>query len=316
MNYKITEKLFEKNGITDNKHILNTSEITVDESVLNEIEKGGVTLERLNELNKSGLDIYKYQTQITIHGLFPELGVNYLYGYKLLFQNKNKSIGVKWMAIDAAKKERIYSALSYYGWGCVKNSTSWYVYKMKAVTNKEQAAEWAAKFHNETKNLNTNLFFGNAGIYMAKSMFGVYVVSEININGIYEKNVTQVIEQVAGKRISEIETEIERIKLEREEKRKIEHEEFEKEREMQEEKERQMAAELLANGIPEGYKFYESLDIVDGLETAYVYAFYHNDKAEWRFNKYTKRPRQIKFRKNGIETYAKTLRNIYAKLPN
>lgn len=77
-----------------------------------------------------------------------------------------------------------------------------------------------------------------------------------------------------------------------------------------------MAAELLANGIPEGYKFYESLDIVDGLETAYVYAFYHNDKAEWRFNKYTKRPRQIKFRKNGIETYAKTLRNIYAKLPN
>ena len=75
MNYKITEKLFEKNGITDNKHILNTSEITVDESVLNEIEKGGVTLERLNELNKSGLDIYKYQTQITIHGLFPELGV-------------------------------------------------------------------------------------------------------------------------------------------------------------------------------------------------------------------------------------------------
>ena len=123
---KDIELLLEKNGKTDSKHILNTCpNKTISDEILNEIENVGVTFERMTELSKK-IDIFRYRTQITIHGIFSELQNNRIGSYKNLFQNKNKSIGVKWDAIDKEKKSFIYEKLWYFNFQTFHNSTEHY----------------------------------------------------------------------------------------------------------------------------------------------------------------------------------------------
>jgi hypothetical protein len=69
------------------------------------LEKG-VTLEALEDI---GAPVFRYATQITIHGLLPDYSPP-PFGYRFLTKNKNGSIGVKFGGIDAAKKERLYRA--------------------------------------------------------------------------------------------------------------------------------------------------------------------------------------------------------------
>lgn len=71
---KVIESLFET-GVYDSKNILNKSDKVISQSVLENIESEGITSEILDTL---GVPVFKYKTQITIHGLFPELMVNYL----------------------------------------------------------------------------------------------------------------------------------------------------------------------------------------------------------------------------------------------
>ena len=71
--------------IYDSKNITNKGTNNTKKDALNEIETKGVTLEFLNELKAP---VFKYRTQITIHGLFPELTNNYLGGYKTCFKIK------------------------------------------------------------------------------------------------------------------------------------------------------------------------------------------------------------------------------------
>lgn len=201
------EKFWKSSGITDSKHILNTSTKQVEQIVLNEIEQSGVTVERLQELEKSGLHIYMYETQITIHGLFPELCNNYLSGYKILFQNKNKSIGVKWQGIDNAKKKYIYSLCEFAGWHTYHNSNDWLIYRQKLCKTITEANEQANELKRELNGLDTSLFYGYASIEARKDIWGrIWAVAEVCINGIYESNVNTVIEQVTGKKIAELET--------------------------------------------------------------------------------------------------------------
>lgn len=204
-NLSIIEKLFSAEGITDSKHILNTSNKEVERTILDKIENEGVTIEQLNEFQKSGLHIYMYQTQITIHGLFPQLYNNYLSNYKTLFQNKNKSIGVKWNGIDNEKKRLIYKKLSYFGWNIRHTSNEWFVFKQKRVKDKAEALEFAEKFKNDIEKIDTTIFYGFKQVYYAKGMFGLYVIAEVGINGILEANINKLIEQATNKSIAEVE---------------------------------------------------------------------------------------------------------------
>lgn len=196
-NIKNNETLFSYKGKSDSKHILNTCNKVVSRDILDKIESG-ITLEDLDEIKQSGLDIYKYYTQITIHGLFPELEVNYFGGYKSLFQNKNKSIGVRWSAIDYKKRVRIYSDLERYGFSVVQNSTEHSAYQKKYVTTPKELNDCANKYNEIAKRIDKSLFYGYVNIYAARTMFGVACVLEIGINAIYEKNVETLIEQITG----------------------------------------------------------------------------------------------------------------------
>lgn len=199
------ESVWSCSGLSDNKHILNTSAKAVDQVVLNEIEANGVTLERLNEFSKSGLHIYKYSTQITIHGQFPELLNNYLCGYKTLFQNKNLSIGVKWQGIDANKKQRIYNLAKYSGFYTHHTSSEWLIYKQKLCKTIPEAIEKANELKNEISKLDTSLFYGFADVEVKRDIWGrIFAVCEICINGILEVNVIPVIEQITNKTLDEL----------------------------------------------------------------------------------------------------------------
>lgn len=220
------EKLWSADGLTDSKHILNTSNKVVEQAILDEIEQRGVTLERLNEFNKNGLNIYMYFTQITIHGIFPELCNNYLSGYKTLFQNKNLSIGVKWQGIDNDKKRHIYSLCQYTGWHIQHNSSEWSIFKQKRCANKEDAINKAVEYKQELSNLDTSLFYGFADVAVKKDVWGcIWAVAEVSVNGILEGNVNKVIEQITGKSVKELE----QMKSEKEAERAAEQVEREKE---------------------------------------------------------------------------------------
>jgi hypothetical protein len=81
----------------------------VSESVANitaaEIEQG-VSLERLETI---GVPVLRYSTQVTIHGILPDFeeGARQA-GYKSVVKNGNGSVGIKYGAIDAEKKRRLY----------------------------------------------------------------------------------------------------------------------------------------------------------------------------------------------------------------
>jgi len=51
----------------DKKHKLNTSHKVLSMDLINKIEREGITTEMLDDLDQP---IYKYSTQITVHGIF------------------------------------------------------------------------------------------------------------------------------------------------------------------------------------------------------------------------------------------------------
>lgn len=67
----------------------------------------GITIE---ELESIGVPVYRYQTQVTIHGTLPGLTKERVAGYKCLIQNGNGTVGVRYVAIDAEKKRLIDKA--------------------------------------------------------------------------------------------------------------------------------------------------------------------------------------------------------------
>ncbi len=109
---KLTE-VFAQFGIhTDEKsrRILNTSQAVANVTA-SEIEDG-ISLERLETI---GVPVYRYATQITLHGVLPGFSREARpAGFKSVFRNANGTIGVKYVAIDGAKKATIADA-SHYG---------------------------------------------------------------------------------------------------------------------------------------------------------------------------------------------------------
>lgn len=222
MSYKKTEELFSREYLCDKKHKLNTSPKNIPESILNEIERDGLTLERIEELTKKGFDIYKYSTQITLHGVCEELERSgRLGGYKCLALNKNKSIGIKWIAVDRAKKSRIINMLAECGWDAENNSTSYHPTRIKRVNDAAEAMTVASEWKADIERIDHTLFYGTSDIYLARSVWGgVYVICNLIVNGIKESNVDRLIEQATGKSIAEIES----IRAARLEKEKAERE--------------------------------------------------------------------------------------------
>ena len=291
---KQLEKFFDIETQYDKKHKLNTCNKKVPSEYLTSIEKG-CSLERLEEMMHKKFDVFKYKTQITIHGLFPELSTNRVGGYVNLTQNKNKSIGVRYTAIDHEKKTRLYNLLSKISdWHITENSCQYYINKMEAlpsdcINNREKILEIVRKYEAEAKQIDKSLFVGNVSCYIARGLCRNYMCLDANICCFYEKNFYKLFENLSGMTWEEGQKKYETIKAE--EKRK--HDEFEtrwkkereerKAKEAEEEKKREEIINKFVseNPAPEGYSKHENYQPQAGDNVCRLYFDKYEKKLMW-----------------------------------
>ena len=154
----------------------------------------GITLEQLGGLN---VPVFRYQTQITIHGGFPGLdqGSILVCGYKSLIINKNGSLGVKYRAIDAAKKRLLAKCVSL-------GDTPYSVYQdsqgyaLESMTECTQEA--LERLQALSKAFPDNLIVGRKQLYKASTLYGTYLVLSIQIDAIPQSGLWELISHVTG----------------------------------------------------------------------------------------------------------------------
>lgn len=293
---KNLETFFETSNF-DSKNITNKGTQVIPQTALDKIEREGATLEFLQELKAP---VFKYRTQITIHGIFAELKNNYLGGYKSIFQNKNLSIGVKWNAVDYSKKKVIYETIKRYckNWTISKNSNEYFIYKTsKTFYNKEEYKTLLESTKADLQHIDNKLFFGNCGVYLSKHLYGGYfLVTYVNIGGILQDNVNKCIENICQADMETINLKFaqeDKERAEREAQRKLEYN-----REVEERKAKQApimdaAREILREA---GYTLKEKTAI--NTESIFIKISTDVDTGRFSFTayKYFKEPRQKKFR--------------------
>lgn len=286
----------------DRKNIINKSDKIINDSDLNILESQGATYELLNEL---GVPVFKYKTQITIHGKFPDLQQTHHFGYKNIFQNKNLSIGVKYTAIDRLKKRKIFNVLNQlYGWSITNNSTEYSICKCsERFTTKSEYINLLPAFKKECENINQKLFFGTCDVYLQPSYFCYYLVLRLNIGSIAENNVDDLILNITGKSFEENNKLIEEKRIAYE--AKLEEENKERERIKLEQIElyrpyKEQADEML---ISAGYVL-EEVNIYNGL--IYPVPVVNSESFEIRFKLYkifkTKSQKQFRYLTSKVDS--------------
>jgi hypothetical protein len=238
---KKTETLFRTSSNFDKKSKLNKLSKKIGRDYLDQIENG-VTIEQLDQMMESEkLPILKYGTQITIHGVFPELSNHYIHGYKNLIQNKNKSIGVKYNAIDEGKRVQMAKRLSCIGINYSRNSTDFQFRKTWRFTEED---EFKAKYklaQNLASKIDDSLYYGSKHIWIAQQFGMTYIVFDWSVGSIYSKNIEPVLSSLGATK-ELLEQSIQAKELEAKERK----ERYERERKEQDEK----CAQVLENAKP------------------------------------------------------------------
>lgn len=185
---KAGEKIFTADcGYTDTRHKVNLAPRTVPEAILREIEQG-CTIETLERI-ASDFPICKYQTQITIHGKFPELETNRIGGYVNLVRNKNKSVGVRWSAIDNEKRRRLFKmARVCADWHIVENSTAFFIQRAHRIENDTDEQATLTAYQNEMNRINaaSALFQGGCDIFKCSYWGMKFIILRVCVNSFYE----------------------------------------------------------------------------------------------------------------------------------
>lgn len=173
--------------------------------LLKELSSDGLTLERVDELLSEGYDIYRYQTQLTVHGVCKEVLPEIRFGYKTLTVNKNGSVGVRWIGVDRAKKLGIISVLKQFGWSGVSNSTDLRPQLSARHQTFREAADACLEYKKIMDRVDSKLFYGSYSIYVLQSpYFGFISVLDLYINGILEANIPAVLEAIVGMSYTDI----------------------------------------------------------------------------------------------------------------
>ncbi len=250
----------------DSKHKQNLApNKDIPYSIIENLSKEGITIEDIDKLINVGFPVCKYQTQITIHGNCPPLETTRTAsGYVTLQRNNNKSLGVRWRAVDEGKKNKLYQDyLRWYGYRRNSNSTEYYFSKLIDCSGEAQAVVMADRLKKQfSKLLDSKCFFGSVritppsyGPMLISPYFHVY----IHINGIYEKDIEKFVSLVLDKDIATIKTEVADAKAEREriiKEREAEQKEFERVKALKDEW-------IINNPPPEGF---EIVDYVTDLK--------------------------------------------------
>ena len=263
MEYNNVEKLFENKFNYDKKHKLNTSPKELPLKIIEDINKG-ITLEQLNELLAKGYDIYKYSSQITIHGTCNELTDNNVFLYKSLILNKNKSLGVKWAAVDSEKKANICKTLEYFGWTTNHTSLKFHPSLIKCSDNVSDAKKQCNDLKTIIDNIGENMFYGSYNIYIGEIFGRYYSVLDLFINGIKQENVTPLLEKILDMDNETITNKINSIEAEKKRKSNEFHELYLKEQKEKEENEKTLIEDTIKKIENDGYKKANSNELKNG----------------------------------------------------
>ena len=182
------------------RRVLNVAPDTIADITADELENG-VTLERLEALN---VPVLRYTGQLTIHGKLPSFNENARPGgYKAIFQNQNGSIGVRYAAIDAAKKEtlarsaRVVEKGSEAGhWFTSKCSTGFEVIRYFIVKDETQRETKKVETIAALKTFPVARFFGSIGAFSLAYGVGYAIVA--NIGAIPENEVWSFCSEIFG----------------------------------------------------------------------------------------------------------------------
>lgn len=253
------QDLFEKVSVYDSKHIKNLSKKKVPQQLLEAVENG-CSYETLLQLAK-GYPVCKYQTQITVHGIFNDLGTRRVGVYVNLCKNKNQSLGIRWSAIDYNKKDELFSNIRTVdrAWHIVKNSQQFYLEQMVRVKDQDEYNRTLAVFKQKAASIDTSLFTGSVSAYGMIDVWGrVYVVLNVVVNCFPLQNMQKITENITGKDAAFISSALE-IEKEKRIKREKEYEERvqEYERQRAEKKnlyKQQLEAWRAQNPIPESFR--------------------------------------------------------------
>ena len=239
--------LFKTTSKYDSKHITNLSTKKVPDSLVRQVEKG-CSLETLETLAK-GYPICKYQTQITIHGIFGELNTRCVGDYVNLTRNKNRSLGVRWTAIDHEKKDKLFHDIEAVcdDWYLHEDSQSFSIRQSKRVGNEKEYQEVYDAFKQKANIIDTSLFIGVVKVYGFVDVFGlVYVVLDVNIQCFPIDNHAKIVENITGKTMYEVKKACQAIEAAK----KAEEAAWKKQRE-EEERKRKREEEERTNRIKE-----------------------------------------------------------------
>lgn len=255
---KITD-LFKKSSSYDKKHIKNLSTKKVPVALLQAVEKG-CSIETLEKLAK-GFPICKYQTQITVHGIFDDPHTRCVGFYVNLTKNKNQSLGIRWTAIDHEKKEKLFRFIKLMDneWQIKEDSSSFYMCKMVRVSSQEALQKAQERYQAEVERIDTSLFTGSANVFKLEGLWGiVYVGLALTIQCFPEGRLWQIAENITGKKKAEI-LAAEAAKIAEEKKREEEREaEWKKRREEADREhaayEARREAWKAKNPVPAGFK--------------------------------------------------------------
>jgi len=275
----ITETLESAHVVCDSKarRVLNTAPDKYADITLQEIEQG-ITIERLESVN---VPVYQYSTQITIHGLFKDIPPDLrVCGFKSVFLNGNKSLGVKYVAIDGAKKKllRHMSQISDSYWNVSIDSQGCEVYQIFHSTDSANDRSRAIECY---KNTPDNLYIG--GKRACALLYGGYAVI-IGIGAVYEKNLWPLIKVLFG--ISS-QQEADDMEAAKNKQRELDYAKWEAEAKVRREAADKLKAESLAKLEPL-YKW------VVNPESGTFYSLSFNSDGEAEYCK-------VEFKKRGIQ---------------
>ena len=221
------------------RRVLNVAPDSVA-NITQEQISNGITLETLAGLN---VPVLRYDTQVTIHGLMPALRED----AENVTRNQNGSIGIRYAAIDAPKKELLYrcSRVVKTGWHVHRNSSTFCVYREFLVTDEEKRLAQKLATLEALRSVPTNLFFGSAGAWSLA--YGAGYVAQATIGAIPQEHVWTLAQFFFGiEDIATLEEMEVKMQQERDLKRKQLEEECEKNRKEREAKEKQDKEELKA----------------------------------------------------------------------
>jgi len=171
----------------------NLSNKKIADSTLEEINNFGVTIEQIEGL---GVPVLKYKTQITLHGVFDTDKIDGYRstGYKSMIVNANKTLGVRYVAIDADKKSWIKTAIYLdklrdrkKGWTLFKDSQGWTL--QKKVSTIDEVKEIAKDFPADLIGGQLTYFYAQVSWLNPKPFF----VLQTTLSYIYQKDLDTVI---------------------------------------------------------------------------------------------------------------------------